>query len=63
MNTDKGIDKAERKYESKTERAQKKQIHPPLPCARMRYGWVREKREPGRVGMPPAWHCGQSSGS
>jgi hypothetical protein len=27
------------------------------------YIWAREKREPGRVGMPPARQSGQSSGS
>jgi hypothetical protein len=27
------------------------------------YGWARENREPGRVGMPPARQSGQSSGS
>src|SRR4029077_17381718 len=35
------------------------------PASRMRYcyGCTREKREPGRVAMPPARQSGQSSGS
>jgi len=38
----------------KTKRAPQKRITCALPRTRMRYGWEREKREPGRVGMPPA---------
>jgi len=61
MNTDKGTDKSERNYESNIETTRKKRIS--IALLRTRYGWVREKREPGRVAMPPAWHWGQSSGS